>query len=83
MGKTVPRVSDSTRRPTNVSLPVDLLDEARRLDINISRACERGLAADIAERRAREWLAENAEAIESSNAFVERNGLPLARYRLF
>ncbi|MFA7668886.1 MAG: type II toxin-antitoxin system CcdA family antitoxin, partial [Burkholderiaceae bacterium] len=29
------------------------------------------------------WLAENQEAIESSNAYVEKHGLPLAKHRMF
>lgn len=33
------------RKPTNVSLDSLLLEEARTLGINISRACERSLAA--------------------------------------
>jgi antitoxin CcdA len=37
----------------------------------------------IAERRAALWLEENRAALESSNAFVERNGLPLAQFRSF
>jgi antitoxin CcdA len=60
-----------------------LLSEARALGINISRACDRGLAMQIAEERARRWLDENKAALESSNAFVERHGVPLARYRQF
>lgn len=28
-----------------------------------------------------DWLAENREALESSNDFVARNGLPMALYR--
>ncbi|WP_282956944.1 type II toxin-antitoxin system CcdA family antitoxin [Acetobacter ascendens] len=31
------------RRPTNVTLPAQLLEEARSLDLNISQACEQGL----------------------------------------
>jgi antitoxin CcdA len=31
----------------------------------------------------RKWLEENAEAIESMNEWVEKNGLPLAKYRMF
>ena len=73
----------STRKATNVSLNPTLLEEARLLDINISRACERGLAQQIAESRADRWLAENAEALASSNRYVERNGLPLADFRRF
>jgi antitoxin CcdA len=66
-----------------VSLNGRLLSEARALGINISRACDRGLAMQIAEERARRWLDENKAALESSNAFVERHGVPLARYRQF
>ena len=77
------RRSDAAKRATNVSLSSALLDEARELGINISRACERGLAIQIAERRAERWLDENREAIETSNAYVERHGLPLARFRRF
>ena len=29
------------------------------------------------------WRSENAEAIVEMNHYVDRNGLPLARYRLF
>src|SRR3546814_19230143 len=66
------------RKPTNVSLDTGLVSEAKRLGINISRACEQGLAALIAEEKARHWRADNAEAIAASNAFVENNGFPLA-----
>ncbi|RUY20924.1 post-segregation antitoxin CcdA, partial [Mesorhizobium sp. M7A.F.Ca.CA.001.13.2.1] len=29
------------------------------------------------------WQEENKQAIESSNEYVRRNGLPLAKHRLF
>ncbi len=44
-------------------------------------ACERGLAEQIAELRDKRWLEENRAAIESSNAYVEAHGLPLAKHR--
>jgi len=31
----------------------------------------------------RKWLEENAEAIKSINEWVEKNGLPLDKYRQF
>jgi antitoxin CcdA len=73
----------SRRRATNVSLDPVHLEAARELGINVSQACERGLVETIAEELAARWKQENAEAIESSNAWVEANGLPLAKYRLF
>jgi len=36
-----------------------------------------------ARERAKRWLAENAGAFASSNAFVAAHGLPLAKYQQF
>jgi len=71
------------RRPTNVSLAAELIDEAKSLDINISQACEKGLAAEVKKAREDKWIEENWEAIQSSNAYIEKHGLPLAKYRMF
>lgn len=80
---TASRPRSVAKRATNVSLPEDLLSEAKALQINISQAAEAGVAQAIARARSERWLAENQEAIESSNAFVEKHGLPLAKYRMF
>ena len=77
------QISNVRRKPTNISLDSDLLDAAKALGVNISRACERGLAEQVSETRAERWLEENKQALESSNRYVEKNGLPLARYRQF
>ena len=71
------------RRATNLSINQDLLDEARALKINLSRACELGLRLQIDEVMAKRWRDENADAITSSNQYVERQGLPLSRFRTF
>ena len=62
---------------------MELIEEARRLDINISQACERGLEATVAKTRGERWLEENREAIDYWNRYVDEHGLPLARYRQF
>ena len=77
------RDAGDLRRATNVSLDGGLIDEARRLGVNVSRACQNGLVDAVAEARAQRWLAENAEAIQASNDYVEKHGLPLAPYRPF
>jgi antitoxin CcdA len=64
-------------------LMVALVDEAKALDVNLSQAAEVGVADAVARKRTELWLAENRAALESSNAFVEAQGLPLARYRTF
>ena len=71
------------RRATNVSLPTDLVEQARALGISVSRACEAGLADEVRRVREQQWIEENWEAIQSSNRWVEEHGLPLARYRMF
>ena len=71
------------RKPTNVTLDEALLAEAKALNINISKAAEAGLAQAVSLRREQCWLAENQAALESSNAYVEAHGLPLARHRAF
>lgn len=71
------------RKPTNVSLDPVLLAEAKALGVNVSRACEAGLAAETREASKRQWIEENREAIQSSNEWVAKNGLPLARHRRF
>lgn len=75
--------ADRPRRATNVSLDPRLIEEARALDVNISRACERGLIEQISEARAARWLAENGDAILASNAYADEQGLPLDSARLF
>lgn len=83
MASTSSSAPGSPRKATNVSLGESLLAEAKALHINVSQAAEAGLARAVAEKRAELWLAENQEAIASSNAYIEQHGLPLARHRMF
>jgi antitoxin CcdA len=71
------------RRPTQVTVDAALLEDAKLLKIDISKASEEGLARAVAQRQAALWLEANRAALQSSNEFVERHGLPLAKYRLF
>ena len=78
-----PPYANAAKKATNVSLAEPLLAEAKALRINISQAAEAGVAQAVAARRAEQWVAENKEVFESSNAYVEKYGLPLAKYRMF
>ena len=71
------------RKPTNLSLDHGLLSEARALEINLSRAAEDGIRAEVRRAHSERWRRENNDAIASSNAHVEGKGLPLARHRKF
>ena len=71
------------RKAANLSIDANVLAEAKALDINISRAAETGIAEAVRAEKGRRWLTENREALESSNAWVAKHGLPLAKFRQF
>ena len=73
----------TTRRATSMTLDAALLDEARALGLNISRAAEEGIRAQVRAERARRWKEDNAADIADYNRWIEENGVPLARYRKF
>lgn len=73
----------ATRKATNLSLDVALVGEAREPGINLSRTCEDALRKEIAAERGRRWQEENQAGIAASNAYVEKHGLPLEKYRMF
>jgi antitoxin CcdA len=75
------RRAASPRKATNVTLSEPLLAEAKTLGISVSQAAEAGVAQAVAKKRAEIWARENHEALQSSNAYVEQHGLPLAKYR--
>lgn len=75
--------SATPRKRTTMTIRPDYLAAAKRLGITISEAAERGLRDAIREAEAAQWLAENGAAIEAANDWVEANGLPLTKHRLF
>lgn len=76
-------MTKATKQTTKVMIDQSLLDEAKSLGLNISRAAETGIEAAVRAEKERVWLAENAEAIASYNRYIDENGLPLAKYRVF
>lgn len=62
------------RKPTNVSIREDILDQARSHGLNISRIAEDALTEAIREKQRQRWLAENAEAIAYQNRLAEEEG---------
>jgi antitoxin CcdA len=74
---------EANRKTSDLLLDSDLVSQARELKIDVSSAAEEGIKRAIKSERERLWLIENAEAIAASNAYVEKHGLPLAKYRQF
>lgn len=69
------------KRAVNLFVDADLLDEARRLRINMSVTLERRLHTIVKAEREKRWLEENREAIASINSFIDRHGLLAAKLR--
>lgn len=73
----------AAKKATNASLNAAFVEQAETVGVNVSHTCERGLALQIAEVQAQRQLEENKQALASSNAYVDSNGLPLDDYRQF
>jgi antitoxin CcdA len=77
------RVPDGKRRTVEVAVDEALLDDAQTLGIDLDQVAARALEAEVARERDRRWQEEHRDWIEATNAWVEKNGLPLAKYRMF
>ena len=71
------------KRATNLTIDVELLDEAKALGVNLSRVLEEGLRERVAEAKRARWLEENAEAIAEHNERVAKHGVFSDRLRRF
>lgn len=65
------------RRPANLSIREDVMRAAKELGVNASQVAEQALTEAVRKAAAERWLAENREAIDEHNSWVEANGLPL------
>jgi len=69
------------KRAVNLFVDADLLEEARRLQINMSETLERRLRMIVKAEQEKRWLEDNREAIASINSFIDRHGLLASRLR--
>lgn len=63
------------KRAVNLFVDTELLDEARRLRINLSETLERRLGSIVKAEREQRWREESKAAIDSINTFIDRHGL--------
>ena len=73
----------SPRKPTNITLPVDLYADAKDLGINISQVCETSLRDVVNLTKRERWAAENAEFIAEYNKRIEAEGTLLQGWNTF
>lgn len=63
------------KRAVNLFVDADLLEEARRLRINMSETLERRLRMIVKAERERLWTEKNRPALEAYNRRVAEHGL--------
>jgi len=73
----------SLKKATNLTLNADTLAEAKKLGINISKACDEFLESLVKQEKERLWKIENVGFISAYNQIVENEGLPLDEWRTF
>ncbi len=77
------KTADAPKRAANLSLNSKVLDLAKELGLNLSATVDALLAVEVEKRYWERWNEENKGAIADYNARIEREGLPLAKYRSF
>ena len=79
------KIYDTTapKKPVNLSINSDLLNEAKLLKINLSATLEAALLSELKAARRDLWLAENKEAIDACNKLAESHGLFADKHRVF
>ena len=63
------------KRALNLSVNSNLLEEARRYKLNLSKLLEQALVEALTEKKRTEWLEQNREALEAYNERVEERGV--------
>ena len=63
------------RKAANLSIDSELLEQAKRLKLNLSKVLEAGLAETIRRHEREKWLEENRAALEAYNEHVEKHGV--------
>jgi len=68
------RTRPGIKKSVNVSLSPEVLEQARKLNINLSAVLTEALMEKLQENKGAEWLRDNASSIDAVNQWVEENG---------
>jgi antitoxin CcdA len=71
------------KQSANLSIRSDLLQQAKRYKINLSKTLEDRLEQILKDRNREEWLKNNRDAIAAANDYVDRKGLWSEELRQF
>jgi antitoxin CcdA len=65
----------ATKKPANLSINADLLNQAKEMNINLSATLEQALVETLKSKQRAQWLQENQQAIEAYNTYVDQHGV--------
>lgn len=67
--------ASAPKKPTNLSINSDLLQQAKEHHINLSQALELRLTEILRDEKQLIWIEENREAMEEYNRRIETHGV--------
>lgn len=65
---------ESKRRTVNLTIRNDVIETAKALGLNASKAAEAGICEAIRQAQAERWLAENRGALDAHNERIAKSG---------
>ena len=68
------RTISKVKKSVNVSLPPEILEEARKLKLNLSAVLTEALLEKIRQNQRETWLRENKDSVAAVNQWVDENG---------
>lgn len=77
------RANAAGKRAVNLSISKDVLSAAKELGINISEVCDSHLREIVRGELQRRWKVDHAEFIAAYNETIDKEGLPLEKWRGF
>ena len=77
------RESKARRRPVNISIRQDVIEQAKALGLNVSQIAETALSNEVKRTLEAQWLKDNADAIKEYNERVDRRGMYIEDLRQF
>ena len=66
--------SEARKKTVNLSIRKGLINEAKELNLNLSKHAEEGIRLAVNKVREQRWLSENREAIMSHNQRIRDKG---------
>lgn len=76
-------IASGKRKAVNLSLDTGIVQAARDVELNLSQVCEAAIQQATKQVLKERWRAENRHAMEAWNDWIDKNGLPLEKYRMF